>query len=78
MAGICLTYLDSQQVKALSAAPSPGAPGTCFLKYCSVYWAHAKRGLSDSARSLAVELLKEDYGQIPTKSLLEQAPHLDL
>ena len=64
MAGIWLTYLNSQQGKALLAVPSPGAQGTGFLEYCSVSWAHAKRGLSDSAISLVVELLKEDYGAI--------------
>jgi len=103
MAEICLTYLNSQQVKALSTAPSSDAQdsleyysvsdfewevltatslntrNTPFLKYCSVYWGvHAKRELSGSARSLALELLKEDYGWISTKSLLEQAPGLYL
>jgi len=73
MAEICLTYLNSQQVKALLTVPSPYAPGTRFLKYCSVYWGvHAKRELSDSARSCALELLKENYGSIPTKLLLNQ------
>jgi len=65
IAEICLTYLNSQQVKALSTAPSPDTPGASFLEYCSVYWgAHAKKELSDYGRSLALELLKEDYSQI--------------
>jgi len=68
---ICLTYLNSQQVKALSADASPDAHGMPFLEYCSVYWGiHAKRELSDCARSLALELLKGHYGEIPTKSLI--------
>ena len=33
---------------------------------------HAKRELSDSARSLALKPLGEDYGQISTKLLLTQ------
>ena len=70
-AEICLTYLNSQQVKALSTSPNHDIRNTPFLEYCSVYWGvHAKRELSDSTRSLAVELLKGDYGWISTKFLL--------
>ena len=79
MAEICLTYLNSQQVKALSTGPSPDAQNTPFLEYCSVYWGvHAKRELSDSAKSLSLELLKEQYGQISTKFLLARVEHLHL
>ena len=49
MAEICLTYLNSKQVKAFPAANFPDAQITPFLKYCSIYWgAHAKRELSDT------------------------------
>jgi len=73
MADICLTYLNSKQVKAVSTAPSPDIRNAPFLKYCSVYWGvHAKREFSDCGRSLALELLKEPYGQISTKFLLAQ------
>ena len=79
MAEICLTYLNSQQVKALLTAPSPDTQSASFLEYCSVYWGvHANRELADSARSLALKLLGEDYGQISTELLLTQAknfPH---
>ena len=52
---------------------------TPFLEYCSVYWGvHAKRDLSDSAKSLALELLKEDYGQVSTELLLTQMKHFRL
>jgi len=79
MAEICLTYLNSQQVKALSTAPFPDTWNTPFLEYCSVYWGvHAKRELSDFGRSLALELLKDNYGRILTKSLLAQVKHLYL
>ena len=72
MAEICLTYLNSQQVKSLSTTPSP-AGNTPFLEYCSVFWGiHAKKEFSGRGRSLALELLKEDYGQISTKLLLAQ------
>ena len=78
MAEICLTYLNSQQVKALSTSPSPDTQNTPFLEYCSVYWGvHAKRQLSDCARSLAVELLKGDYCQISTKLLLARARNFE-
>jgi len=74
MAEICLTYLNSRQVKALSTAPSPDMESTPFLQYCAVYWGvHAKRELSERARSLAVELLEDHYGQISTILLLAHA-----
>jgi len=74
MADICLTYLNSQQVKALSTDPSSDTQNAPFLEYCSVFWGvHAKRELSDSGRSLALELLKENYGPISTRLLLTQA-----
>jgi len=76
MAEICLTYLNSQQVKALSTAPSASMENIPFLEYCSVYWgAHAKKELSGYARSLALELLKGHYSRIPTKLLLKQVRH---
>jgi len=57
---ICLTYLNSQQVKAVSADPFSSIHDTPFLEYCSVCWGvHAKRELSDCARSLALNLFLE-------------------
>ena len=74
MAEFCLTYLNSKQVKAISIAPPPDTQRTPFLEYCSVYWgAHAKKELSDSGKSLALELLKEDYSLISTELLLTHA-----
>jgi len=74
MAEICLTYLNSQQVKALSTALSSDAQNTPFLQYCSVYWGvHAKKELSDNGKSLALEVLKGDYSRISTELLLEHA-----
>jgi len=73
MADICLTYLNSQQVKALSIDPSPDTQNAPFLEYCSVFWGlHAKRELSDYGRSLALELLKVNYGEISTRLLSAQ------
>jgi len=73
MAEICLTYLNSKQVKALSTAHSPDTRNTPFLQYCSVYWGvHSKKELSEHGKSLALELLKEHYSQISSKLLLTQ------
>jgi len=78
MAEICLTYLNSEKVKALSADPSTAIHDNPFLEYCSVYWGiHAKRELSDQARSLALELLREYDGHISAKLLLKQVKYLD-
>ena len=78
MAEICLTYLNSKHVKSLSTTPSPDTRGAPFLEYCSVYWGvHAKKELSDYGRSLALELLKEDYSQISTELLLAHAELFD-
>jgi len=72
MAEICLTYLNTKQVKALSTADSDYTRITPFLKYCSIYWGvHAKRELSCNGILLALELLKEPYSQISTELLFE-------
>ena len=79
MADICLTYLNSRQIRAISNAPFEDEWRTSFLEYCSVYWGvHARREPSDSTRSLRVELLNENYDRIPTKLLLDKVPHLYL
>jgi len=73
IAETCLTYLISKQVKALSADPSALPHDKPFLGYCSVYWGvHAKRELSNRARSLALELFQEYDDHISRKLLLEQ------
>ena len=74
MAEICLTYLNSKQVKALSAALPSYIRNTPFLEYCSLYrGAHAKRELSDCPKSLALELLHNYGGHVSAKTLLSQA-----
>ena len=78
MAEICLTYLISKQVKALSTGPSDVIHDKPFLGYCSLYWGvHAKRDLSDRASLLALELLQEYDGHISGKLLLEQVEYQD-
>jgi len=79
MAEICLTYLNSKQVKALSTVPSPDTQNTRFLEHSSVYWeVHVKRQLLDCGRLLALVLLKENSSQISTKLLLAHAGLYDL
>jgi len=75
MAEICLTYLNSKQVKAIGAYSPHGASDIPFLGYYSVYWGvHAKKELSHCARSLTLELfLFPEYDcHISVKFLLKQ------
>ena len=71
MAEICLTYMNSQQVKAISAHPYPETRVSGFLKYCSLYWgAHARRELSNCTMSLALALFREYDNHISMKLLM--------
>ena len=71
MAETCLSYLNSQQVKVLSTSPPLDLQSTPFLQYSSLYWgAHAKRDLSDCAKSLALKLFNDSKNHISTKILL--------
>ena len=74
IAETCLSYLNSQQVKAISPSLSRNLQDTPFLKYSSVYWGvHAKRDLSDCAKQLALKLFDDNYNShISTKILLEK------
>jgi len=79
IAEICLTYLNSEQVKVISSDWYLDLSDTPFLEYCSLYWGvHAKRQLSDRARSLALELLQGDDIHISTRLLLTQVEELYL
>ena len=54
----CLAYLNYNYIKELPADKVPNLRDLPFLEYSSLYWGtHAKEGLSDAARSLALELL---------------------
>jgi len=69
----CLSYLNLQQVKALSTTPYPDLRGTPFLEYSSLYWGtHAKRDLSDRAKLLALKLFDNYNNHISGKILLEE------
>jgi len=74
-----LTYLSSRQVKTVRDSTTPDTWNTPFLDYCSVYWGvHAKRENSDYGRSLALELLKRDYGPLSTELLLAQVKNFKI
>ena len=77
MTEICLTYLNSQRAKALPFYLP--ADENSFLKYCSLYWGvYAKLDLSDSARSLAVQLFEEYDSHICSYFLPAEICPLDL
>ena len=78
IAETCLSYLNSQQVKALSTTPFPDLQsirylrGIPFLEYSSVYWGtHAKRDLSDRAKLLARKLFDDYKNHVSTKILMD-------
>ena len=71
MAETCLSYLNSQQVKALPIDPFPNLQETPFLEYSSLYWGiHAKRDLSDCAKLLALQLFNSHNPHISMRILL--------
>ena len=72
IAETCLSYLNSDQVKALSTSPSPDPRGMPFLDYSSLYWGmHAKRDLSAHAKQLALKLFEDYSDHISIKILLD-------
>jgi len=71
MAETCLSYLDSQQIIALSAIPFLDPQDTPFLEYSSVYWGvHAKKDLSYCAKLLALKLFDDYSNHVSIKILL--------
>jgi len=72
IAEACLTYLNSQQVKAFPTSHSPDPQDTPFLEYSSLYWGvHAKRDLSDCVKQLALKLFNDYSSHISTKILFK-------
>ena len=71
IAETCLSYLNSQLVKAFSTTPSSDLQSTPFLEYSSLYWGiHAKRDPSDSAKLLALKLFDDYDSHISAKILV--------
>ena len=72
MAETCLSYLNSQQVKAFSTRLSPDLQTTPFLEYSSLFWGvHANKDLSDCAVQLALKLFDDNSNHMPAKTLLQ-------
>ena len=70
----CLSYLNCDQVKRLPADNLLNLEDMPFLKYSSLHWgAHAKMGLSDHAKSLALQLLNRYDRHISSRLLYEKS-----
>jgi len=70
---ICLTYLNHNLVRSLPANRVSNLGDMPFLKYSSLYWgSHAKIGLTDHSKSLAVELLNRGGNHICASLLVQQ------
>jgi len=79
MAEVCLTYLNSRQVKAIPLDDDPDLNAMPFLEYGSKYWgAHARRELSTQLISLALQLLQEYDGHISTQLLFGSGEYWQL
>ena len=78
IAETCLTYLNFQRFKGLSASDPPNLIQTPFLRYSSMHWGtHAKKELSSCAKSLALKLFDDYDNHISVKLLLKHALNLD-
>jgi len=72
IAETCLTYLNSQQVMALSGSSVQSTQHPPFLAYSSVYWgAHMRKELTDRGKALALKLLSRYECHISIGLLLE-------
>ena len=72
IAETCLTYLNFRRFKGLPTSDLSDPVQAPFLGYSSIYWGtHAKRELSDCAKSLALKLLSDYSDHISIKLLLK-------
>ena len=78
IAETCLTYLNFQRFKSLPTSDLSDPVQTPFLGYSSIYWGtHAKRELSDCAKSLALKLFDDYDGHISIRLLLKHVLNPD-
>ena len=78
LAESCLAYLNYDRVKELPANQISALGDMPFLEYSTLYWgSHAKIGLSDHAKSLALKLLNRFGDHISATLLCDQIqiPH---
>ena len=72
IAETCLTYLNSQQVMALSDSRVQSIQHSPFLEYSSLYWGtHMKKEPSDHGKALALKLFSHYECHISIRLLLE-------
>jgi len=78
IAETCLTYLNSQQVMALTDSPVQSSQHLPFLEYSALYWgAHIKNQLTDTGKELALKLFGRYECHISIRPLLENMPDRD-
>jgi len=71
IAGVCLTYLNFQHVRALSPSLRSVPPTASFVEYASGYWGeHAKKETSENVKTLAFKLFDGYDKHISSKILL--------
>jgi len=75
IAETCLTYLNFQHVKDLSAGPPGNQRGPSFLEYSSLYWGtHIRAGPSDLAKIFALQFLDQFDSHISGQFLWKSMP----
>ena len=71
IAEVCLTYLNFGSVRALSPTPCSVPPTMPLLEYASLYWGdHARRGMTENVRRLALRLLERFNEHVSSQLLL--------
>ena len=76
MAEICLTYLNFDSINKFSLSLDRAPVGTRLLRYASSYWGlYARTGLTEGAKSLALQLLSKCGRHISTLILLVENPN---
>ena len=71
IAEVCLTYLNFRHIRSFSPALRSVPPTAPFIEYASCYWGtHARRGTTESVKTLALKLLDGYDKHISSKILL--------
>ena len=71
IAEVCLTYLNYRHIRDFSPALRSAPPTVPCVEYASCYWGtHARRGSTESVKTLALKLLDEYGKHISSKILL--------
>jgi len=71
IAEVCLTYLNFERIRDLSPTLCSAPATTPLLEYASVYWGmHAREGLTENIKILALKLLDDFDEHISAQLLL--------